>query len=182
NSIIVANVPAPQLSEARMRALQTYVRDLGGGLVVTGGPDAFGPGGYFQTPLEETLPVQMRLLDQQRVPQLTLVYLLDRSGSMSAISPSGVPNVELAKEAIIRSIDFLQPTDRAGIVSFDTGGSWLAEVQPVLARFSLQNLVARIRPGGGTDIRAGMNAASAALVDDPSPRKHIILLTDGGAD
>src|SRR5690606_4223710 len=125
NSIIVANVPAPQLSEARMRALQTYVRDLGGGLVVTGGPDAFGPGGYFQTPLEETLPVQMRLLDQQRVPQLTLVYLLDRSGSMSAISPSGVPNVELAKEAIIRSIDFLQPTDRAGIVSFDTGGSWL---------------------------------------------------------
>ena len=182
NSIIVANVPAPQLSEARMRALQTYVRDLGGGLVVTGGPDAFGPGGYFQTPLEETLPVQMRLLDQQRVPQLTLVYLLDRSGSMSAISPSGVPNVELAKEAIIRSIDFLQPTDRAGIVSFDTGGSWLAEVQPVLDRFSLQNLVARIRPGGGTDIRAGMNAASAALVDDPSPRKHIILLTDGGAD
>src|SRR5690606_664014 len=123
----------------------------------------------------------MRLPDQQRVPQLTIAYLLDRSGSMMMTSPSGVENIELAKEAIIRSIDFLQTTDRAGIVSFDSEGSWLAEIQPVLDRFGLQNLVARIRAGGGTDIRAGLTTVAAALAEDPSPRKHIILLTDGGA-
>ena len=64
--------------------------------------------------------VDMQIRDQQRLPQLTIAYVIDRSGSMSMLGPSGVENIELAKEAIIRSIDFLQPTDRAGVVSFDT--------------------------------------------------------------
>ncbi len=182
NSIILDNVPATQLSPQRMTALQSYVRDLGGGLVVVGGPDAYGPGGYFQTPLEETLPVDMQIRDQQRVPQLTIAYVIDRSGSMSAVGSSGVENIELAKEAIIRSLDFLQSTDRAGIVSFDTQGYWIAEPQPVLDRSALQNLVATLRASGGTDILAGMQLAADAMKQEPSQRKHIILLTDGGAN
>lgn len=181
SAVVLANVPASQLTTRRMEALQSYVRDLGGGLVVIGGPDAYGPGGYFQTPLEEALPVESQLRDQQRLPQLTLVYLIDRSGSMGGVGPSGVANIELAKEAIIRSIDFLQPTDRAGVVSFDTAGYWIANIQPVLDRFSLQRLVATLRASGGTDILAGMNLVAEAIADDPSDRKHIILLTDGGA-
>jgi uncharacterized membrane protein len=181
DSVILANVPASQLTLRRMEALQSYVRDLGGGLVTIGGPDAYGPGGYFQTPLEDVLPVETQIRDQQRLPQLTLVYLIDRSGSMAGAGPSGVANIELAKEAIIRSIDFLQPTDRAGVVSFDTDGYWIAEIQPVLDRFSLQRLVATLRASGGTDILAGMNLVAEAVTNDPSDRKHIILLTDGGA-
>lgn len=182
DAILLANVPATQLSNQRMEIIQSYVRDLGGGLVVVGGPSAYGPGGYFQTPLEETIPLDMRLVDEQRVPQLTLVYVIDRSGSMSVMGPSNVENIELAKEAIIRSIDFLNPTDRAGVVSFDSGGNWLVNLQPVFDRFAMQALVGQIRAGGGTDILAGMNTAGQALENDPSPRKHIILLTDGGAD
>ncbi|MBL8148150.1 MAG: VWA domain-containing protein [Anaerolineae bacterium] len=181
DSVILANVPATGLSTSRMETLNQYVRDLGGGLVVIGGPDSYGPGGYFQTPLEDALPVESQIKDQQRLPQLTIAYVIDRSGSMSTIGSSGVENLELAKEAIIRSIDFLQPTDRAGVVSFDTGGAWIAEVQPVLNRMGLQSLVAQLRAGGGTDILAGMRLAGEALTQDPSPRKHIILLTDGGA-
>ena len=180
-SVVLANVPATALSTSRMETLSQYVRDLGGGLVVIGGPDAYGPGGYFQTPLEDALPVESQIKDQQRLPQLTIVYVIDRSGSMSMVGPSGVENLELAKEAIVRSIDFLQPTDRAGVVSFDTEGYWIAEVQPVLNRLGLQTLVAQLRAGGGTDILAGLRLAGDALQNDPSQRKHIILLTDGGA-
>lgn len=68
-AVILANVSATELTEQRMRALQAYVRDLGGGLVVIGGPDSYGVGGYYQTPLEETLPVEMQLKDQQRIPR-----------------------------------------------------------------------------------------------------------------
>ncbi|MEO8397599.1 MAG: glutamine amidotransferase, partial [Chloroflexota bacterium] len=181
-SVILANVPATRLSDERMAALQSFVRDLGGGLIVVGGPESYGPGGYFHTPLEETLPLDMQIHDQQRLPQLTLAYVIDRSGSMSVIGPSGVENLELAKEAIIRSIDFLQPTDRAGIVSFDTDGYWIADPQPVLDRLGLQTLVATLRAGGGTDILAGMRLAGEAMQSEPSQRKHIILLTDGGAN
>jgi uncharacterized membrane protein len=181
-SVILANVPATTLTNRRMETLAAYVRDLGGGLVVIGGPNSYAPGGYFQTPLEEALPVEMQIRDQQRLPQLTIVYVIDRSGSMSAISASGVENIELAKEAMIRSIDFLQATDRAGVVSFDSAASWIAEVQPVFDRIGLQNLIGTLRASGGTDIEAGYTLAAESLETDPSTRKHIILLTDGGSD
>lgn len=181
DSVILANVPATQLSTQRMTALNSYVRDLGGGLIVIGGPNSYGPGGYFQTPLEETLPVEMQIRDQQRLPQLTIAYVIDRSGSMGVPGPSGVENIELAKEAIIRSIDFLQPTDRAGVVSFDAVGYWIANIQPVYDRVALQRLVASLRASGGTDILAGMMLVAREIINDPSDRKHVILLTDGGS-
>ncbi len=181
-AVVLANVPATILPTARMENLQTYVRDLGGGLVVIGGPESYAPGGYFRTPLEETLPVEMQIRDQQRLPQLTILYVIDRSGSMSMTGPSGVENIELAKEAIIRSIEFLQPTDSAGVISFDAAGYFVAPVQPVLDRFILQTLVGTLQPGGGTDILAGMRLASEAMQAIDTERKHIILLTDGGAD
>ncbi|NOG48315.1 MAG: hypothetical protein HND48_01865 [Chloroflexi bacterium] len=68
-SVILANVAADRLTDRQMQTILAYVRDLGGGLVSLGGPEAYGPGGYFQTPLETVLPVSMQLEDQQRQPQ-----------------------------------------------------------------------------------------------------------------
>jgi uncharacterized membrane protein len=179
DSVVLLNIPATAIPTSRMEILQAYTRDLGGGLVVVGGPESYGPGGYFQTPLEDVLPVEMQIKDQQRLPRLTIAYVIDRSGSMSATTPSGIPMIELAKEAINRSIDFLQPTDRAAIVTFDADAYWVAEFQDVLDRRNLQRLVGTLTPNGGTDILAGMRLVAEDIVNEPSELKHIILLTDG---
>ena len=180
-SVILANVPATALSNAQMNLLDQYVSDIGGGLVMIGGPESYAPGGYYQTPLERTLPVEMQIKDQRRLPQLTIAYLIDRSGSMGQISRSGVPNLELAKRAIVLSLGLLQPTDRVAIGTFDTGGAWVVPFQQVNDAQALIAMTNTIRSGGGTDILAGLRLVERDIIQEPSQLKHLILLTDGGA-
>ncbi|MCC7209716.1 MAG: VWA domain-containing protein [Anaerolineae bacterium] len=180
-AVVLANVPATALTEQRMRVLQTYVRDLGGGLVVIGGPDSYGVGGYYQTPLEDVLPVDIQIKDQRRIPRLTMVYAIDRSGSMEIVGPSGVTNLELAKEAARRSINFLYERDRAGVISFDSSPQWLVPIQYVANRDSMVDQIGALRPGGGTDIFSAVTEIARTLPADPSTLRHVILLTDGGS-
>lgn len=180
-SVVLANVPARNLGPRRIEAIQLYVRDLGGGLIVVGGPNAYGVGGYFMTPLEESLPVEMQLKDQERLPQLTVMYVIDTSGSMSDTSLGGFPKIELAKEAILRSMALLGPSDRVGVIGFDENASIVVPLQPVLNRVDISQDVASLRAGGGTDIYAGLLAMSQILPEDPGQLRHVVLLTDGGA-
>jgi uncharacterized membrane protein len=180
-TIVLVDVNAKHLNPRKMAALQRYVRDLGGGLVTVGGPESYAPGGYYRTPLEEILPVEMQLKDQERRADLTMVYVIDKSGSMSDTSVGGIPKVELAKEAVIRSLELLGPMDRAGVVAFDSSAFWVVEPQEVIDPGGMADMVGSIRADGGTDIYAGLLAVAQVMPDDPAQMKHVILLTDGGA-
>lgn len=180
-SVVIANVPASEFTTAQMDLIQTYVRDLGGGLVFVGGPDSYGPGGYYQTPIEETLPVETQIRDQKRLPRLTIGYLVDSSGSMSVSTDGNFTNLEVAQNAVNLSIGLLQPTDRAAVMTFETSGSLVAPFQNVSDKAALQAQVDALGTGGGTDILAGLTTAERYMIPEQSEIKHLILMTDGGS-
>ncbi len=180
-SVVLVDVPARDFSARQLTAIQTYVRDLGGGLVAVGGPSSFGVGGYFRTPLEETLPVEMQIKDQKRRARLTMVFVVDKSGSM-ADSSGGAQKIELAKEAIVRSVQLLSPLDKVGVIAFDESAQWVVSITPLDDPGLVVNRVGSIRADGGTDIYAGVKAAADVLPDDDSTLRHIVLLTDGMSD
>ncbi len=181
NALVLVNVPARELSIRQMETAQAYVRDLGGGLLVVGGPTSYGVGGYFETPLEAALPVDMQIKDEQRRPSLAIVFIIDHSGSMSETS-GGVNKLELAKEAAARSVDLLFPTDRVGVIQFDDSAAWVVPMTDLGNPGVVKSAIGSIRIGGGTDILAGLQAMARVLPEDPAKVKHVILLTDGGAD
>ncbi len=181
NAVILVDVPARELSNRQMETLQNYVRNLGGGLLTIGGPTSFGVGGYYDTPLEAALPLEMQIKDEQRRPSLAIVFIIDHSGSMSETS-GGVEKLELAKEAVARSVELLFPTDRVGVIAFDDTAAWVVPMTDLADILTIQQAIGSIQSGGGTDILAGVQAMANVLPNDPAKVKHVILLTDGGAD
>jgi uncharacterized membrane protein len=192
DSIVLVDVPRARLSDQTQAALQVYVRDLGRGLVMIGGPASYGAGGYANTPLEATLPVDMGVKDRQKQPDVALVVVIDKSGSMDAChcnsfnggmgggsGIAGVRKVDIGKEAILRAAAALTAQDELGVVAFDQAAHWVVQTAPLGGIQDLQARIAGIQPNGQTNIFAGLDQAVQSLKTATATRRHIILLTDG---
>src|SRR3989441_8962329 len=83
DGVVLSNVSSLKLTRPQMAYMRDYVRDYGGGLVMIGGEESFGLGGYYPTPVEEALPVTMEVEQKVEVPRLAVVLSIDRSGSMA---------------------------------------------------------------------------------------------------
>lgn len=178
SSIVLVNVPATEIPDQTMNSLETYVRDLGRGLVMVGGENSFGLGGYFKTPVEKALPVNMDIRGKGEIPSVGLVLVIDKSGSMGG-TDYGIPKIELAKEAATRATEILDARDSLGVVAFDSSYKWVVETAPLKDKGKVEDSIGSIRAGGGTNIFPGLQEAYNSLVKTPVKVKHIILLTDG---
>lgn len=173
DAFVMSNVSATDLSSGQLRSLEVMVRDLGIGLVMVGGPDTFGAGGYFETPVERALPVSMDLKQRKVMPQGALVLVIDKSGSMSG------EKVQLAKAAAISAVKLLSEQDYVGVVAFDSESYWVVNLQQVGSRSSIVRSIETIGAGGGTYIYPGLVQSYDALLGVSASLKHVVLLTDG---
>jgi uncharacterized membrane protein len=190
DSVVLVDAPATRLTPRQMSALQVFVRDLGRGLVMVGGPRSYGAGGFKGTALEEALPVEMDVRNREQQPDVALVVVLDRSGSMDAChcntanrdmgsAIEGVRKVDIGKEAIIRAVSALTERDEFGVVAFNENAGWVIRTAPLGQVGDVEEQIAGINPDGGTNIYSGLSEAVASLEQTSATRRHVILLTDG---
>jgi len=173
DAIIFNNVSAVDLPQVKMEHIESAVRHYGVGFVMLGGNDSFGLGGYFDTPIEKILPLNMQLSGKKQIPDLQLMLAIDHSGSMFG------SKMELAKEAAARTVELMRPVDMVGVIAFDSVPTWVVSPTKLEDKEDIITSIMSIQPAGGTDIYPALSAAYEGFDLSAGARKHMILLTDG---
>ena len=119
---------------------------------------------------------------------LDVFFVLDKSGSMGAITSGTTTRMSALKAAVtgflgkLSNPSFAESTDHVGLNFFDTGvtlpaGAALLPLTPASAT-TLQTAINPVAPSGATAMGAGVNDAKAKLMDATHTR-DMIVFTDG---
>jgi Mg-chelatase subunit ChlD len=187
-SAVLVDVSARDLSDEKIEVLDTFVRDLGRGMVVVGGTHAYGLGGYRDTPLEALLPVDSEAPDPEREAEVAEVLLIDTSESMGACHCSdsgmdttegGVNKTDISKAAAVRAIEALGSGDEVGLLAFSGTREWVIPLQEFPDRQTIDQGISSLQPFGETRIVPALEEAVEHLLASEKEIRHIILFTDG---
>ena len=171
-AVVLVNIPAASLGTDGMTLLQASVRDLGTGLVVIGGADSYGPGGYAGTALETALPVQIQLPQDMQKPPVAVMLVLE-----STESGTGDQVLRGAAEAVV---DQLTPRDLVGVTN-GSMGTVVVPLAPLTDKAAVKRKIDGIDLGDPPTYTPDLNAAEQALIKTSASLKHVILLGDGDA-
>ncbi len=148
-------------------------------LLVTGGANAFGNGGYHRSALDPLLPVGMELRNEARRGRVAAAIALDRSGSMSAGAAGGGTKMDLANLGAAESIRLLAETDQIAILAVDERAHAVIPLALADDTARLADLALSIRPmGGGIYTRTALEAAREELRKSTLANRQIILFAD----
>lgn len=181
DAIVLQDIPATSLSIDQQSTIREFVRSLGHGLLTIGGSNSYSLGAYKGTPLEEALPVRMDTPPRRERQQVALLLIIDRSASMFGYDPAS-SKLELAKGGAIAATQTLSNDDRVGVLTFDTETQWTVPFTRIgegLALSEIQDRIAAIEFGGGTDIYRALGIGLPELARQDVTVKHAVLLTDG---
>lgn len=180
DAVIFSSIPATVMRTEQMEMIRAACRDLGIGFAMVGGEDSFGLGGYYKTPIEDTLPVSMDITHKKHFPSTSLVICVDTSGSMGVIT-GGRQKIDIANEAACLTAELLTSRDELAVVSVDT---WAADVLPLSKVDDVSLIKQKIRTmragGGGIYVRTALRRAYDILLNQATGQiRHAIVLADG---
>lgn len=181
--IILQNAGASVIDARAQQSLVRYVTEMGGGLVMIGGPDSLGAGGYMGGPLEPILPVRLELPDRLVLPSAAVVLVIDDSGSMNrSVQGSSRSQQAVANDGAALAIRSLDKSDLLGVITFNSEHDVLIPLGPNIRPDANAKAVLGISPGGGTNLPPALNEAITQLRAANAKVKHVIVLSDGQSE
>jgi hypothetical protein len=164
------NISADALSSDQQSHLLQYVRELGGSLLIIGGPSAFAAGHYENTPLDALSP----LASSPPQPTLHWMLLIDGSGSMA-----GDPwKTELT--AVTRLLPQLPAADSVSVGSFAEALSWWSTGKSAAQTSALSLPPVNTGPNGPTNLAATLDQITGK--SDGAMPSQLLLMTDADAE
>lgn len=178
--VILNNVLASELPANFLESINFFVNDQGGGLLMCGGRNSFGSGGYFASSIDALLPVSMELRNEHRKLRTTMSIILDRSGSMSVSTSDGRTKMDLANAGTANAIELLSDQDYVSVHAVDSSPHAIASMCNVGEnRQQLLKAVRRIESmGGGIFVEEGIKAGWRQLRKTDAGTRHLILFSD----
>ncbi|MBC7834095.1 MAG: hypothetical protein H7Y88_03220 [Phycisphaerales bacterium] len=174
DAVVLVNVPSYSFSRQQQENLRAYVHDLGGGLVMTGGPESFGAGGWIGSPLADALPVKLDPPQKRQMPRGALVLIMH-----SCEMPEGN---YWGKKTALAAIDNLSSQDLAGVVEYkwDAGGdAWAHELEQINDGGSHRRAINNLSFGDAPSFASMMQLAIGPLEKAAAGQKHAIIISDG---
>jgi hypothetical protein len=172
--VVLGNVPAEEVSDEQQEVIRANTYDQGCGLVMIGGKDSFGAGGYQGTPIEKALPVDCDIKSIKVAGKGGLVLIMHAS----EMDQGNALQKQIAKIAIQK----LAPVDMVGMLYYNFNASWHIPFQTIGGnRGSILRQVDRMQPGDMPDFDPHLQAAYKELSNPVHQlaTKHCIIISDG---
>lgn len=173
--VVLDDWPLAGLARTDVDALRSHVAAGGGLLVVQGRRAVEG----YTGPLEALLPVTYSVPGRLQESPAAIVFVLDKSASMAAIT-AGARHIDLLKEATASAVEVMHEEDVVGAIAFDRDPYWLVRPGPVVeVKAELYKALRMLAPSGGTDLVPAVRQALTELEGIELRVRHIVVLSDG---
>jgi uncharacterized membrane protein len=171
DAVVLANVPKWSIDGETDRLLRAYVHDLGGGLLMLGGDQSFGAGGWIDSDVASVLPVK---LDPPATRQMV------RGGLVLIVHSCEMPQGNYwAQQVSIAAIEALSRLDLIGIITLVNGPTWSHALQEAGDKSSAIAAARSMIVGDMFDFESSVSMALKSLEDSKAGQRHIIIISDG---
>ena len=170
--VVLSDVSSTDMSTAQLKAFEALVRDLGIGLVMIGGPNSFGAGGYQNTPVERALPVDMDIKQRKILPRGALVVILHTCEIQDGNA--------WARDIGLAALEVLSSRDLMGALAYGgRGEDWVFPLQPVGDKMQMRTALRTAMPGDMPDVGSTLGMAYQGLRQANAAVKRVIIISDG---
>jgi uncharacterized membrane protein len=175
DTVLLANVPREHFSDEQVEMLVRNTRNMASGLIMLGGPNSFGAGGWTNTPLEEAMPVDFQVKNLKVAPVGALAMVMHAS----ELAEGNHWQKVVAREAL----KALSDQDYCGVLHWANREEWLWRPGMLKVGGSRPAMLARLdrmTPGDMPDFESTLKMAQQGFAALPDAAvKHMILISDG---